>query len=250
MSSPRKQFIHLKAKLLGVLLATGLIVANGISTSDAAVLYATDFDGTDGSQPTDWAMTVSGTTVLRILNNEYRADSGIGFAISIYDGLDNEGQPATNWTDYTITSVFRQSGTANGGLVARVQSGGTSFYTARINGTGAGSVFELYRVGGPGTLLLDSQTGINYTAGQAWTIELSVIGSEISARLINNSLVEVASLSATDASFSMGTAGVRGNPFNNVIVWENFEVASVPEPGTASLVLGMGALSLAMRQRR
>lgn len=213
-----------------------------------SLLYTTGFDGTDASQPADWSVTASGLD-FEIVSNEYRADNGTNTGLGYYTGNDAFSNAASTWTDYTVTSDIRQTGNAIGGIVARVQNV-NSFYNARINGSGAGSVFELYRVGGTGTLLLDSDNAINYTAGQSWTIELSLSGSSLVANLYNASSTIVSTLTATDTAFSSGSAGVRGDPNNNVIVWESFEVSSIPEPSTSGLLLGFTMLAYIYMQRR
>jgi len=212
------------------------------------VLYSTDFSGPDGSQPADWSVTAT-TIDLEILNNAYVADNGTGFGIAYFNGTDNAGDPSSSWTDYTVTSSVRSVSTGNAGVIARVFSA-SAFYTARINGTGGGSYFDLYRLGGPGgSIQMDVANGINYQSGETWTISLSVVGSSITAQLWDASDELVATIGGTDSTYTSGAAGVRGNPYTNSVTWDDFTVQAIPEPSESALTFAILIATVALSKR-
>lgn len=176
-----------------------------------SVVYEIVFKGTDGSMPKDWqkAGPPADADQFAIKNGVFRADSGSDFVVAWFSGIDAKGQPSDSWTDYTAKATVRLAGEAMTGVVGRLKSP-TEFYHARIKGTGPKALFELYRIGGPnGSIALQDPVQIDYTPGESWRIELTMMGSTISAKLFNTKDEVVASLSGDDRLYRSGPAGVR-----------------------------------------
>ncbi len=209
-------------------LAVTLAMLGAGTVRAETLLYEIIFKGEDGSTPRDWqkAGAPEDADQFTIRKGVYRADAGKDFVASWFSGNDLKGQPSDTWTDYTVKGVVRLSGEAMTGVLARFKSP-TEFYHARIKGTGAKATFELYRIGGMnGSVALQDPAQINYPPGESWRIELTVAGTNISAKLFDTKGELIASLSGTDSLYKSGTAGVRVFSRNFAAVVESLTVTA------------------------
>jgi len=193
-----------------------------LSPAWAAPLYETNFVGTAGSLPTDWAVLAgeTGSPGWRIdPSGEYRFD-GTGSGLSHFTGTYTNGQPANSLTNGTIEANFRKSSAGvYTGLAARIQPSGNSYYSARLYGGN----LQVYTFGP--VSLLGSAPAFGYDAGDTWRIEMNLVDTLITSRVFDQSGTEIAVVTVNDDSFTSGTAGVRSN---KTAVWEDFQV-SAPE---------------------
>lgn len=216
-------FAHAYWKMLLVL------ALSACSLSAATPLYQISFkDEQNLPVPKNWqkAGPKADADAFTLTKDVFRTDQGQDFVVAWFTGKDAKGDPAESWTDYTVKGVVRQSGEAMTGIVARFKNP-TSFYHARINSTGPKAKFELYRIGGPGgSKALAEAALVNYPAGASWRIELTVSGTAISARLIDDTGTEMASLSGDDNEYHNGSAGVRVNSRGYAAVAESLSVTA------------------------
>lgn len=129
-------------------------------------------------------------------------------------------------SDYTVTTRLRFGGGNElwGGVVARVKND-NSFYHARIYSFKEGRAeLQLYRVGGPGTLLL-GKAEFDLRVGVAMTLTLSVKGTTQDAVLTDLSGNKIASAQGNDPVYTEGPAGMRAYPRSSVVVYETFTVS-------------------------
>lgn len=212
-----------------VALAGAILVAG--SPLLAGPLYSTSFNGAVNSQPADWVILAGpeGNPGWRIdPDGEYRFDVPSVNALSHYTGQFTNGQAGDSFTDGTVTAAFRKSGSFVG-LAARVQDA-SKFYHARLHNNN----LEIYRFGGSGgTDLLASTSAADYASTESWTISMTLLGTTINASLYDQNGDFVATASATDANFSSGTVGVRGN---DAAVWEDYLVTA---PANLNVDIGL-----------
>ncbi len=195
-----------------------LVVVIAASPLLAAPLYSTSFNGTVGDLPTDWAILAgtAGNPGWRINpDGEYRFDES-GTGLSHYTGSFSNNQAGSSFADGSIEATFRRGSNNVVGLVARLQDQ-NRFYHARLYG----DALEIYRFGTGGPAPLGSASAPGYDAGESWTISMTLVGTTIRASVFDQLGNSVASVSATDSSFSSGTVGLRGT---SVSVWEDFLV--------------------------
>ncbi|MDY0167388.1 MAG: hypothetical protein RBS80_12640 [Thermoguttaceae bacterium] len=195
----------------------GVIALTGAPLSGAP-LYSTSFHGTVGELPEDWGVLLGdvGNPGWRIsADGEYRFDAS-GTGLSHYTGSFANGQPGNAFADGTIETTFRRGGTNVVGVVARMQDS-DNYYHARLYQDD----LQIYRFRAGAATLLGSVEASGYTAGQSWTLSMTLLGTTISASVFDQFGSQVASLSRSDAEFASGTVGVRGTA---VSVWEDFLV--------------------------
>ncbi len=180
----------------------------------AAPLYETSFDGTVGTTPADWTATSSAF----VLNGsgDYTYGSG-GSGISHYTGALTNGELSSSFTNGTVVSNFRKGGASQyTGLIARRQSA-SSYYAARLYS----GQLQVYRFGGSGTGMLASAPAPGYDTNEPWRIEMSLLESQITSTVFDQTGAEIATVTVNNSEFSDGTAGVRSNPD---AAWEDFQM--------------------------
>lgn len=213
--------------LLGMIITA--LVFSVLSLSAETSLYEIAFkNAAPGQAPKDWQKFGQPEFVdlFTLTNGVWRADKGTDWVLAIYKGRDSKGQPSDTWSDCIVKATVRQSADGVTGVVARFQNP-TSYYHARLSGTADKAKFELYRIGGQGgSKALADPADVHYPPGESWRIELSVIGDQVTARLINAKGVEVTALNGTDPTYRTGTAGVRVLSRGFAAVIEDFSVSA------------------------
>ena len=186
----------------------------------AGVVYMTDFPEPAGVMPTGWSALVGseGNPGWRSDGADLRFDEGGVNGLAHYTGPLSEGS-STALSDFTITTEFRKTNSVVGGIAGRIQDAG-SYYHARLYGQ---TSLQLYRFdGGSATQLGSTVTASDtYNQGETWRLSTTFEGSTITARLYNEGNVLVGTATATDATYTSGSAGVRGqnpNAFESVAI--------------------------------
>ena len=186
----------------------------------AGVVYMTDFPEPAGVMPTGWSALVGseGSPGWRSDGTDFRFDESGVNGLAHYTGPLSEGS-STALSDFTITTDFRKTNGVVGGIAGRIQDAG-SFYHARLYGQTA---LQIYRFdGGSATQLGSTVTASDtYNQGETWRLSTTFEGSTITARLYNQSNVLVGTATATDTTYTSGSAGVRGqnpNAFESVAI--------------------------------
>lgn len=208
----------------GRVLACGVAAVVLLTASPlwAGPLYSASFDGTVGTQPTDWVPLVgtTGAPGWQISpSGEYRFDETAINGLSHFTGTFTSGQLGSSFADGTVEAHFRKSSGGYTGLAARILNA-SNFYHARL----IGDNLQIYRfVGGSASQLGPSVSAAGYDSGETWKITMALVGTTITATVFDQSGSQVASLTRQDSSFSSGTVGVRGGAPS---AWEDFLVAA------------------------
>lgn len=207
----------LRSPFLGI----SLIACVLAPLSGAETVFNADFKSVaDGSSPPGFTIKNGGARELFVSGGELRATRSSAHLLAV------PANPSlASLADYTVSTRLRFGRGTDfwGGVVARISNEG-SFYHARVFALKDDQAeFQLYRVGGPGTVLL-GKTEFNYRFGVSYVVELTVKGSTQEARLSDAHGTRLAVLSAEDRAFSAGSAGLRAYPRNSVVVFEEFVV--------------------------
>lgn len=128
---------------------------------------------------------------------------------NFYPTMAFTGDPT--WTDYTVSVRFYDQGNGNAGLVARRQ--GESFYRLRLLGdfyTATPKLVLEKVVDGEATTLA-AEDGPGFASRTWHTLSLSVVGSQIEARLNDQLLLE-----AQDSTLASGQPGIFTLPMGNI----------------------------------
>nr|MDT0659624.1 pectate lyase [Micromonospora sp. DSM 115978] len=174
-------------------LAAALTATLITGTAQAATLYADDFeDGNHNgwsSSGGSWRVETDGTRVLR--QNSTSADARV-----------RTGQ--SSWADYTVTARVKPTAFNGTGrfaaVLARAQSSGSYYYL----GVGNDNTVVLGKLFG-GTYTTLDRAPLTVTAGTWYTLRLQVSGTSLSGHVDGG-----AEVSASDAQFGTGQAGLAG----------------------------------------
>ncbi len=231
--------------------------AMSVAPANCAVLYQTDFTGSNGTTPTDWTANAS----LTIQSNNYQVASASSNAVSYYDGTG-----AGSFSDYSIVSDFSLSAASSGtviGLLGYVSTASpTTVYLGRVRLTSAGvGQRELYQ-SNSGTLTQIGSASSTFAVSSSNTYRLTfdltgldgTTPGDLTVSLFNvTGGSAVSTLTGNDATpFTAGTGGVRVTTgATNTISFQNYEIATVPEPSTLALMgFGFAGVLYGWRSRR
>ncbi|AHF90506.1 hypothetical protein OPIT5_10105 [Opitutaceae bacterium TAV5] len=201
------------------LLSACLLAASAV----AGTLFSADFKSAEeGKRPPGFRLVNGGDAEMGVSKGEVRFTKSSRHLLAV-----SEEPSLAAAADYTVTTRLR-FGSGNdiwGGVVARLRNDG-SFYHARIYTLKDGKAeLQLYRVGGPGTLLLGKDE-FDIRTGVVMTLALTVKGSTQQAVLTDRSGNRIATISASDAAYINGPAGMRAMPKGSVVVFESFTVTT------------------------
>lgn len=185
-----------------------------------AVFSANFKDTVDGRLPVGLGVVSGSQEELFVLNGELRAEKTHTHLLAVCR------EPTLRvLNDYTVAARLRLGAGPDvwGGVVARMVDG-ASFYHARLN-TGISGIaeFQLYRIGGPGVLLL-GKAPVDYRIGTAVTVELTVKGGTQKATLSDANGRPIAVIDAADDTFPVGPAALRAHPGGSSVVFETLTV--------------------------
>jgi hypothetical protein len=188
-------------------------------------VFSANFKATpDGRPPSGLGVVTGGPEELFVLKGELRAENSQSHLLAVCQ------EPTLRvLKDYTVAARLRLGAGADvwGGVVARMVDG-ASFYHARLNTTGAAGTpeFQLYRIGGPGALLL-GKFPVDYRIGTSVTVELTVKGGTQKAKLSDANGRLLAVIDASDETFSGGPAALRAHPGSSSVVFETLTVSKL-----------------------
>ncbi len=266
---------------LVILPALGLTV--GLTTAASAVpyTYSEDFESTPvgtnlpagfNENNGEWdvaALAYAGGT------NAARSVNGVaGLEIASYTGDSDNGIPASNWVDYTVTGLIGAetytdaSSSLFAGNLARLQSDGSG-YGFRV-GALAGSAPQLIRLtdtGGVAVLSSSTQSTTTMDAMERFAYTFSVINDDanseidLSISITTESGTGITLSTATSVAYSDATAITGPGVFallaqNNAARFWSYDdiqitgdAVAVPEPASVALI-GLGGVCLLGRRRR
>ncbi len=206
-----------------------------------------NLNGFGGSSPTFNASIVSSTLQLTDPTIPNALGAGIGFGVQ-----------AELFTDVLVSAVLNpgHASNLNGdvGLLGRANLATLSTYSATLDFTN-GSI-DLSRTVAGTTAGLATGSISGFTSTNSVFLQLSIVGSNLQARYYDApGGTLLASLSASDATFASGQAGVVVSSANDNLAllgtWDTV-AAKVPEPAEILMLLGGGAVLglIAVRRRR
>lgn len=196
------------------------VCVSSLQANPGEVFSANFKDVADGRPPSGLGVVGGGPEELFILNGELRAENSQSHLLVICQ------EPELRvLKDYTVATRLRLGAGVDvwGGVVARMADG-ASFYHARLNtGSSGAAEFQLYRIGGPGALLLGKAV-IDYRVGTSVTVELTVKGGTQKAKLSDATGRLLAVIDASDDTFAGGPAALRAHPASSSVVFETLTV--------------------------
>ncbi len=257
---------------LASLLLSAAFTAAIALPAQAGVIYQTSFTGSAGPFETaegysDWHIHHSSTSVpptlqlngdgLLEITNPQNGTTSSQFGGAIYTGN-------TSIANGQVSGVIQYvaNGNQSSGLFARIQNptgNGNSpeGYFAGILRYNPGSGNQTYLVIAKDIeftetksyLLASVQIGVS--SGSFYRLEFDFDGTSLSATLFNASNSQIATVSATDASYTTGAVGLRANitSTDRTIGFDSFQVTAIPEPSTALLLLPAGVAGAAFLRK-
>jgi len=218
------------------ILMIGIVVSLVGPSVPAGTIYYTDFTNTETGQfPVDWIAMDTVATWSVDAADELVVSSASDDTLAVYNS------PVT-LRDFTVSAKLhfnRTSSTYRGGLVGRVQNA-DSFYALRLYGTR----LELYVFPAGVRLTYDSY---EYpTSGPMITMSMTFDGSSITGEVRDMSGTLLADVSATDTTWTSGTAGLRAKTSS----FGCAEFSIIPEPGAVALLISALAGLLIVRCKR
>lgn len=247
-----------KTLLRKIIAATGVLIwMCAIAHAQESVLYSTDFDGVDGSQPEHWEVLspASGSNMLYLYDNNYAVDHR---SITTRDTIVSQyrNPEAANWRNYVVevTASYRVEPDSAAdrqaliGLIGRASGTTTNFYTVDFwadqswpANEGPGGRFRIYRFGGGGNTQLAAVDGIvprpvdglPMPMEMTVTIRLMMIGSTIVATLLDDQNEVLAQLSVQDEGHAAGYPGVRPVVRDSLVRYHSFRVYEPLDSGEA-----------------
>lgn len=228
------------------------IACAGLSftTHAQTTLFSTTFTGTDGTTPIGFTLVTGSTTQLRIVSENYQANSGT------FTNLLSVVSSGTAFQNYTVSTDFSIGGYASGGYAGIVANytNSSNFYQARMFATPTANTWQLqiYKTVAGTTSLIASSSTFAYAVSETWGLSFTVNDGLLSASLYDTSGSIVASLlNQADSSLISGTAGIRTTPpGSKAVIYTDFTVTAIPEPASVAILSGGVVLAGALGARR
>lgn len=255
-------------KILTKLFLT-VALGGALSATHAQVLYHTDFVGSNGSDPTNWLYVTDPYEQMNIQSNTFRIvrpSSGGARSNAVYNGLDNNGDSARSWADYTVLtrlqgSSFTVATSAIYGVMARFDDDPLEEqwgYTASILSDSITILKNDSSLQNQPGEVIGSQALSQSLSNNTWYwLEFQLEGSSLTATVyldnagnIGNS---IGTATATNSDYSSGTAGVRAGftaSGSRSVSYDSFTVSAIPEPGVYAALLGLASLLVVVYIRR